>query len=244
NVAFSKAAFLMAGKLVRPTEQYNTVIVCGLGKVGFRVVNQLHKLNPRPRIVVVRLGNDRPEFVQQIGQLEGVADVIGDARNVEVLCRAGLNEAYSIAAMTSDDLQNVQIALAARRYRPDIHIVLRTFSDVLAERLVEIFGIHTTYSTSALAAPTMAAAALVGNVRQAFFIDGRLVATDEIRLSDGHPLIGVRIDDLRERESALVIDVQRNGENLLLPDLDLCLASGDHVTLLAPIESIQRIRNR
>ena len=66
----------------------------------------------------------------------------------------------------------------------------------------------------------MAAAALVGNVRQAFFIDGRLVATDEIRLSDGHPLIGVRIDDLRERESALVIDVQRNGENLLLPDLD------------------------
>jgi Trk K+ transport system NAD-binding subunit len=244
NVAFSKAAFLMAGKLVRPTEQYNTVIVCGLGKVGFRVVNQLHKLNPRPRIVVVRLGNDRPEFVQQIGQLEGVADVIGDARNVEVLCRAGLNEAYSVAAMTSDDLQNVQIALAARRYRPDIHIVLRTFSDVLAERLVEIFGIHTTYSTSALAAPTMAAAALVGNVRQAFFIDGRLVATDEIRLCDGHPLIGVRIDDLRERESALVIDVQRNGETLLLPDLDLCLASGDHVTLLAPIESIQRIRKQ
>jgi Trk K+ transport system NAD-binding subunit len=244
NVAFSKAAFLMAGKLVRPTEQYNTVIVCGLGKVGFRVVNQLHKLNPRPRIVVVRLGNDRPEFVQQIGQLEGVADVIGDARNVEVLCRAGLDEAYSVAAMTSDDLQNVQITLAARRYRPDIHIVLRTFSDVLAERLVEIFGIHTTYSTSALAAPTMAAAALAGNIRQAFFIDGRLVATDEIRLCDGHPLIGVRIDDLRERESALVIDVQRNGENLLLPDLDLCLASGDHVTLLAPIESIQRIRNR
>jgi len=244
NVAFSKAAFLMAGKLVRPTEQYNTIIVCGLGKVGFRVVNQLHKLNPRPRIVVVRLGHDRPEFVQQISQLEGVADVIGDARDVEVLCRAGLDEAYSVAALTSDDLQNVQIALAARRYRPNIHIVLRTFSDVLAERLVEIFGIHTTYSTSALAAPTMAAAALVGNVRQAFFIDGRLVATDEIRLSDGHPLIGVRIDDLRERESALVIDVQRNGETLLLPDLDLCLASGDHVTLLAPIESIQRIRNR
>jgi Trk K+ transport system NAD-binding subunit len=244
NVAFSKAAFLMAGKLVRPTEQYNTIIVCGLGKVGFRVVNQLHKLNPRPQIVVVRLGHDRPEFVQQISQLEGVADVIGDARDVEVLCRAGLDEAYSVAALTSDDLQNVQIALAARRYRPNIHIVLRTFSDVLAERLVEIFGIHTTYSTSALAAPTMAAAALVGNVRQAFFIDGRLVATDEIRLSDGHPLIGVRIDDLRERESALVIDVQRNGETLLLPDLDLCLASGDHVTLLAPIESIQRIRNR
>lgn len=244
NVAFSKAAFLKPEKPAYPTERYNTVIVCGLGKVGFRVVNQLHSLNPRPRIVVVRLGNDRPEFVRQIGQLEGVVDVIGDARNTEVLCRAGLDEAYSVAALTSDDLQNVQIALAARRYRPDVHVVLRTFSDVLAERLVEIFGIHTTYSTSALAAPTMAASALVGNISQAFSIDGQVVATDEIDLTDGHPFINRRIDDVRERGSALVLSVQRDGETWFLPDLDLCLASGDHITLLAPIERIQQIRNR
>lgn len=244
NVAFSKAAFLKPEKPAYPTERYNTVIVCGLGKVGFRVVNQLHSLNPRPRIVVVRLGNDRPEFVRQIGQLEGVVDVIGDARNTEVLCRAGLDEAYSVAALTSDDLQNVQIALAARRYRPDVHVVLRTFSDVLAERLVEIFGIHTTYSTSALAAPTMAASALVGNISQAFSIDGQVVAIDEIDLTDGHPFINRRIDDVRERGSALVLNVQRDGETWFLPDLDLCLASGDHITLLAPIERIQQIRNR
>jgi hypothetical protein len=54
----------------------------------------------------------------------------------------------------------------------------------------------------------------------------------------------VVIDYLRERESAIVIELQRIGENLLLPDLDLCLASCDHVTILEPIEGIQRIRNR
>lgn len=170
NVPLSKLAFLTPQRPARPTERYNTVIVCGLGKIGFRVVEQLHSMNQRPRIVVVRLGNvDRPEFVQHIQQLDGVVDVIGDARSLDVLCRAGLDEAYSVAALTSDDLQNVQIALAARRYRPDVHIVLRTFSDALADRLAEMFGIHTTYSTSALAGPTLAAAALAGDIRQAFF---------------------------------------------------------------------------
>lgn len=82
NVPLSKLAFLTPQRPARPTERYNTVIVCGLGKIGFRVVKQLHSMNQRPRIVVVRLGNvDRPEFVQHIQQLDGVVDVIGDARS-------------------------------------------------------------------------------------------------------------------------------------------------------------------
>ncbi|MDW8147990.1 MAG: NAD-binding protein [Roseiflexaceae bacterium] len=243
NVPLSKVAFLKPERPVRPTERYHTVIVCGLGKIGFRVVKQLHSLNPRPRIVVVRLGtSDRPEFVQQIRQLEGVVDVIGDARNLDVLRRAGLDDAYSVAALTSDDLQNVQIALAARRYRPDVHIVLRTFSDALADRLAEMFGIHTTYSTSALAAPTMAAAALAGEISQAFFVGERIFATDEAHLSAGHPFVGMRVDDLREQYTTLVLELRRDSRSILLPDLDLRLQDGDRATLLAPIETIQYMR--
>jgi Trk K+ transport system NAD-binding subunit len=244
NVPLSKVAFLKTERPVRPTERYNTVIVCGLGKIGLRVVKQLHSLRSRPRIVVVRLGtNDRPEFVQQIRQLDDVTDVIGDARNLEVLCRAGLDEAYSVAALTSDDLQNVQIALTARRHRPDVHIVLRTFSDALAERLAEMFGIHTTYSTSALAGPTMAAAALAGDINQAFFVGDRIFATEEAHLSDKHPFVNIRIDDLRERYITLVLEVRRDGRSILLPDLDLRLQNGDRATLLAPINMIQHLRH-
>ncbi len=243
NIPLSKLAFLSPERPARPTERYHTVIVCGLGKIGFRVVKQLHSLNQRPRIVVVRLGNvDRPEFVQHIQQLDGVVDIIGDARSLEVLCRAGLDEAYSVAALTSDDLQNVQIALAARRYRPDVHIVLRTFSDALADRLAEMFGIHTTYSTSALAGPTLAAAALAGNIGQAFFVGGQIFATDEIYLSGEHPLSNMRVDDLRERYTALVLELRRSSHSILLPDLDLRLQEGDQATLLAPIEMIQHLR--
>ncbi len=244
NVPLSKVAFLKPERPAHPTERYHTVIVCGLGKIGFRVVNQLYNLSPRPRIVVVRLGNDRPEFVQQIKQLDGIADVIGDARSLEVLCRAGLDEAYSVAALTSDDLQNLQIALTARRYRPDVHIVLRTFSDALADRLAEILGIHTTYSTSALASPTIAAAALTGNVCQAFFLDGQIFAIEETHLAAEHPFIDTSVEHLRERYGTITLALQREERSILLPVPDVRLKAGDQVTLLAPIDVIQQVRKQ
>src|SRR5262249_30363500 len=113
NIRGSKLGMLMPQRLQHPTEQYDTVIVCGLGKVGYRVVQQLHRLSPRPQIVVVRLGDGRPEFPQRVNQLDGVRTIIGDARDPEVLREAGVERAYSVAALTSDDLLNLQIGLAA-----------------------------------------------------------------------------------------------------------------------------------
>ncbi|MFL5801447.1 MAG: NAD-binding protein, partial [Roseiflexaceae bacterium] len=135
NVPGSKLGFLKPLPPQRPTAQLDTVIVCGLGKVGYRVVHQLHCFRPRPRIVVVRLDSGSGEFIQQISQLDGVRTVIGDARDPEVLRQAGLETAYTVAALTADDGLNLQIGLAARRQRPDVHLVLRVFSDALAEKL-------------------------------------------------------------------------------------------------------------
>ena len=130
-------------------DQYNhTVIVCGLGKVGYRVVRQLYRINPRPRIVVICLGDLQNEFPQRIRQLEGVQIITGDARDSDVLRTAGIMHAFSVAALTSNDLLNLQIGLSVRRIRPDTHIVLRVFSETLASQLSDMFGIHTAYSLS------------------------------------------------------------------------------------------------
>ncbi|HWQ12510.1 MAG TPA: NAD(P)-binding protein, partial [Roseiflexaceae bacterium] len=194
-----------------------TVIVCGLGKVGYRVVRQLHRLTPRPRIVVVRMGDGRAEFPQKISQLEGVTTVIGDARDIAVLRRAGLDQAYSVAALTSDDLLNLQIGLAARSHRPDMHIVLRTFSDALAEKLTDLVGIRTTYSTSALAAPTLAAAAVLGDVRHAFCAAGQLFSSASLMLHAAHPFAGRRVAEVRAAHGVLVIGLRRAGALAALP---------------------------
>lgn len=225
-----------------PDEHYSTVIVCGLGKVGYRVVRQLYRINPRPRIVIICLGDQQNEFPQRIRQLEGVQIITGDARDSDILRMAGIMHAFSVAALTSNDLLNLQIGLSARRLRPDTHIVLRVFSETLASKLSDMFGIHTAYSTSALASPTLAAAALLGNVSQGFLVNGQLHATDRIRIASGSALLGCSLAELRNRHELLALDLRRAGVSTLLPALDITLLDGDEVTLLAPMRALKRLR--
>jgi Trk K+ transport system NAD-binding subunit len=241
NVRGSKLGMFLP-RLEHPTEQFDTVIVCGLGKVGYRVIQQLHRLNPRPQIVVVRLGDGRPDFPQRISQLDGVTIILGDARDPEVLRAAGIEQAYSVAALTSDDLLNLQIGLAARRLRADVHVVLRVFSDVLAQKLADMFGIRTIYSTSSLAGPTLAAAAVLGDITHAFALDGRIFSADQVLVRAGDLLDGRTVDAIRLVHAALIIALRRDGRLQALPALTTTLAPGDEVTLLAPIEELARVR--
>nr|MDQ2997091.1 NAD-binding protein [Chloroflexota bacterium] len=242
NVRGNKLSMIMPPRLEHPTEQYDTVIVCGLGKVGYRVIQQLHQLNPRPQIVVVQLGDGRPDFPQRISQLDGVTTIIGDAREPEVLRAAGIDRAYSVAALTSDDLLNLQIGLAARRARPDVHVVLRVFSDMLAEKLADMFGIRTIYSTSGLAGPALAAAAVLGDITQAFSVDGRIFSADQMLVGAGSLLDGRTVEAIRMEHAALIIALRREGRLQVLPALATMLAPGDEVTLLATIEGLARVR--
>jgi Trk K+ transport system NAD-binding subunit len=233
----------LLGSQAPQTYQLDTVIVCGLGKVGYRVVRRLCGMRPRPRVVVVRTAGTSGEFMRHIDQLGDVRTVIGDARDLDVLRQAGIDSAYALAALTSDDGLNLQIGLAARRLCPDIHLVLRVFSDPLAEKLGDMFGIRTAYSTSGLAAPTLAAAAVLGDVSQAFNIGRQLFSTDRIVVRKGDMLAGQSIETLRSRHGALVINVRRGADTSPMPPPpDMMLAPGDEIMLLAPLEALARLR--
>jgi Trk K+ transport system NAD-binding subunit len=226
-----------------PTAERDTVIVCGLGKVGYRVVRRLYRLTPRPRIVVVELGGEHSAFVRAVRRMEGVAFIQGDATDVETLRAAGLDRAYSVAVLTSDDAVNLRIGLTARGEQPDVHVVLRVFSDALAEQLATLFGIHTTYSTSGLAGPTLAAAAVLSGISRAFYADGTLFATDQLTVGGERKEAGRTVADIRSRRQAIVIALRRQGQVFVLPPAETQVVEGDQVTLLAPLGILRGLRD-
>jgi Trk K+ transport system NAD-binding subunit len=235
--------------LQHPTPAFNKVLVCGLGKVGYRVVQRLARLETRPEIVVVSLGEDDASFVERIAGLPGVTLVSGDARESETLRQAGIDQAYAVAAVTSDDLTNLQIGLTARSVRPDVHLVVRVFTDALADELNEVYEIHTTFSTSTLASPTLAAAAIVTDVRgggvdRAFIAGGRLFSSDAFTALPHGMLSGQTVASLRTRRGLLVIAVQRDGRQVLLPPLDTRIGPNDEGILVAPLRALERLAGR
>lgn len=242
NVHGSKLDFLRATPIERPNLQLQTVILCGLGKVSYRVVSQLQRMEPRPNVVVIQDANRNPDFTRHIRELDGVTTLIGDPRDVDILRKAGIEQAYSVVALSSNNLLNLQIALAARRCCPDVHIVMRVFSEALADKLADMLGIRTTYSTSGLSGPTLAAAAIIGDVTHAFFSDKLLFSADEIVISTNNPLIGSTIDTIRNTYHATVVGLKRDNVLHVLPTLDNHLQEGDEIILLAHIDALNTVR--
>jgi Trk K+ transport system NAD-binding subunit len=238
NLPGSKLGFLHPTPLQRPTERFNTVIVCGLGRIGTQMVRLLANSRPRPDIVVICGLNTPDRLVEEISEL-GVQVIRGDAREAATLREAGIERAYSVATMFSDDLLNLQIGLSARDLRPDVHLVLRVFSDVLAERLATLFGIHTAFSTSALAAPTLAAATVLRGVEYAFDLGAQLFTTRIFDVQSNDRFAGRSLSELRESEALLVILLRRNGETARLPNLGTVVQPGDQVTILADIRVLK-----
>ena len=130
------------------------VIVVGLGRVGMRVVGQLHDLG----VGVVGIDRDPEAAGVAFARRLGVQVVIGEIHREETLRAANLKTSIALVSVTSSDEVNLEAALHARALRADLRIVLRLYDDDLAERVQKMIGNTVSRSVSYLAAPAFAAA--------------------------------------------------------------------------------------
>jgi Trk K+ transport system NAD-binding subunit len=131
-------------------------IVCGMGDVGYRVVELLHRLGEEVVVVTSEVRDDR----RRMAEAQGVRILIGDARNEQLLKDAGLASAKAVIAATDQDLVNIEVFLDSQRLRPEVPVVVRLFDQDLARQLEGSFGLQRALGMSALSAPSFAAAAL------------------------------------------------------------------------------------
>jgi len=214
------------------------VIVCGAGRVGFRVFEQFVKLDV-PMVVIER--EEEAPFVSAI-RAQGVPVLIEDVRSARSLAQANIKAARAIICATDDDLANLNIALDARRMSPRIRVVMRLFDDDLVAKTKEAFQVEA-FSTSALAAPALAAAALDSQIRNSFEVGGRLMVIAELQVDA--LLEGQTVADLRDQCATLVVHlVQADGSVRFDPAGAVRLGRGDRVTVQATLPAYRELRAR
>ncbi len=214
------------------------VVVCGLGKVGYRVVKELLRLGED--IIGIESNAERP-FLEEISQAN-VPVLLGDARQREMLEKACVREASAIVVCTQDELTNLDIALDARELNPDIKVVLRMFDAQLAEKVKRGFGIHTAFSTSALAAPIFAAAATRAQIDYSFYVDDVLLNVAQATVQVGSALEGRTIAQV-EQELDMTIILHQGPDGIdLHPAPDVTLRAGDRLVVFAALEPLARLR--
>jgi Trk K+ transport system NAD-binding subunit len=221
------------------------VVVVGLGAIGIRVVEGL--LAAGRRVVVI----ERDEANRHLGRARslGVPVVIADATQRQTHTMVNLADAAAVAVLTSADLTNIDTALAVRESLggrwDEVPVVLRVFDRNLARMMEQQFGFRHVRSTSALAAPWFAGAALGLDVLQTFFVAQEPFVVGRVAVAEGGGLAGVAMQDLSARTR--VIALQRAGSTGPLehpPRRGTRFGGGDRAYLVGPYEELLQVLRR
>ncbi len=118
----------LVGRRTLPRRHH--VVVVGLGQVGLRVALTLKGLG----VPLVGIERDADAANVRLARDAGIPVLIGHAEDEAVHRRVSLSRARAVAAMGSDDLDNIEVVIAALATAPDARMVLRAGEgDVIAE---------------------------------------------------------------------------------------------------------------
>jgi Trk K+ transport system NAD-binding subunit len=213
------------------------VIVCGLGKLGYRVTLQLLEFGQS----VVAVERDADKYFIPLVREHDVPVLIGDARQREMLRKAGIERASAVVCCTQDELANLDIALDARELHPDVKVVLRMFDETLASKVEKGFGIHTAFSMSALSAPAFAAAATRAHIDYSFYVGGTLLHVSQINIEAVSPLQGLTLESAERKFNMTIVMHQTEGELHLHPTSDEVIKDGDTLVVFATLDTLGQI---
>ena len=165
------------------------VIVVGLGQVGLRLCQELRRLG----VGVVAVERDQSAPCVALARATGIPVVIGRGGDRFLLRRLSIRRARAIAAVASDPLDNVAVAVAARAVAPDQRIVLRAGGedDVVSESR-SLFRIATVCDINRIGGAFIAATALGLRPRAAFTAGTRTWAVWQTP-DGGHELSDVEL---------------------------------------------------
>ncbi len=151
-----------------PKEPHHILI--GLGHIGYRIARTL--LDSGEEVVVI-CGEAKDGFAAALRK--DCLIIEGDARNEDILIRAGVRQAKALIAVKEDDVINLGSGFLARTLNPGIRTVIKVFDDVLGKKLRAHLALDSVLSVSGVSAPTIVSSALYPDVVEAFIWKDSLI---------------------------------------------------------------------
>ncbi len=211
-----------------PRHLTDHVVVCGLGNIGYRVVEQLASLD----LPVVAIELDESNRFLPVVRRLGVPVLVGDIRLRDTLVALQVADARCLVVVTSSDIVNLETALNARALSPGLRVVLRLFDSDLAARVERAFGMHISRSPSALAAPAFAAGAVGEQVIATVPAGRRVLLVARLRVGEGSRAAGATVAGIEEAIKGRVLALSEAGEQQWRPPPDSRLGAGEELTVV------------
>ncbi len=218
--------------------QQNHYIVCGLGGIGIKIVQEL-QANGYEVIVIESDPHNR--FLKSLKNLK-IPVVIADAVLPSTLSSVHADRAEALMAVTSTDMTNLEIGLTARSIAPHLPVVVRNQDPRSALMVQEVFGFESVLSPVELAAPAFAAAALGGHILGNGITADRLWVALGTTITSLHPFCGMSVGDAAQSGNFVPLYLETQGRTTHgWGLLHAHLAVGDMLYLSIPAKNLDRL---
>lgn len=219
--------------------QRNHYIVCGLGGIGMKVVNQL-KDNGCEVVVVENDPSNR--FLSMAHSLK-IPVIHGDASLSATLHAAHIEQAEALIAVTSDDVANLEIALSAKGMVSRLPVIMRTQDPDFAPLAQQVFDFEAILSPADLAAPSFAAAALGGRILGNGMTGNILWMAIATIITPGHPFCGKRVKEAAMELDFVPLSLETMHQSVHGWDLlETSLSPGDVLYMTMPAKKLEVLR--
>ena len=217
------------------------VVVVGLGSFGIRVAAAL--VAAGRQVVIVELSESN-RFLSEANAL-GVPVVFGDATLRSTLDAARVPHCSAIAIMTSNDMANIETAIAVRDLFGDVWdrsgavpVVTRVFDRSLGRTVARRFGFENVQSTEELTAPWFVGAALGLDVLGSFSVAQQTFMVSRLTVESGSALVGLAMNQLSANTRVIALTRADSGAMEHPPRRGTLFHAGDLAYLVGPYEEL------
>jgi trk system potassium uptake protein len=201
------------------------VIIAGAGKVGWNLTREL--LANDQEVTLLESDHRRYRVVEE--ELEHVVQY-GDATELWVLERAGVQRADLVIAVTGDDEDNIIICQVAKQKYAVGRIVARVNNPRNLQHF-KMLGVQPAVSATDLILRLIEHEVPTYGLVQLLALEEERLEIIELEVGNGSAAAGQRVKDVVLPDGSLIISVLRGGKGFV-PQSDSVIEAGDQVLLI------------
>jgi trk system potassium uptake protein len=213
------------------------IVIAGGGSVGRFIAEQLVGSGHEVTII----DSDADVVTRHTDGVGNATWIKGDACDIDVLKRAGLEKADVMASVTGDDEDNLVVSLLAKQEFAVPRVVARVNNPKNEWMFNETWGVDVSVSTPHLITGLVQEAVSVGSFVRLLSFEGGRAKLAEVTLAEGSPAADKEIADLGFPRDTTVVAILRY-EKVVVPRGDTILRLGDEVLVLVTTESEDAVR--
>ena len=222
----------------------NHYIVCGYGRIGRVIVEELSKFGKE--LVIIE---NNKEYYEELLKTEKMF-LIGDATDDDLLLEAGIERAKGLIAALPKDTENLFVTLTAKQLNKKLYVIARANQDTSVKKFLRA-GASRVFSPYTIGAMRMVISILKPNVLD--FLDFTLqhhqeakekIIIEEITLHENSPLLSKTLAEsgIRKNYNAIVVAVKNKDNKMIFnPPFNYTLTEGDTLILIAEENNFKKL---